>query len=131
MKLYRLTSGQWVGTQAAWKEGQKAEGADASGTPEPIEVPINPKGELIAFLNSLESPAPAVAAETTVPTIIREDGPTTPAELFNKLTPSERADMFEALPLRARMDMAVSTIDEAGKSITNLVTLVKQLQAQQ
>lgn len=116
-KLYRTDAGTWVGTQADWKEKQQEEGASGSGTPEPIEVPTNPKSDFIDFLNALGGQAPAprpVQAETTVPTIIHTDGPIDLDELFEKA------------PINQRLRLAVAAIDAGTEYMTKLVAALRQ-----
>lgn len=117
MKLYRTTNGKWVGTQADWKEAQREEGNDAAGTPTAVEVPTNPKADLIDFLNQLggaPAPAPAPAEPaTTVPTIIHADGPL------------DLDEMVKKAPMKQRLAWAVETIDDAEGMMDKMVTALK------
>lgn len=115
MKLYRTTNGTWVGTQKDWKDTQRAEGNDAAGLPDPVEVPITPKEDLIRFLNDLTTgQAPQAApAPVTTPTIIHAEGPIDLDELFEKA------------PMKQRLRLAVAAIDAADDLLTKAMNALR------
>ena len=102
MKLYRTAGGLWVANQAEWRAGMEAEGHVKPGTPDLIEVPINPKSALVDFLNALNAEPEAVSEPYTPPA---ETEATTPTATLEEL--------WAKAPLRRRLDMAVGAIDAA------------------
>lgn len=112
MNLYRNTDGTWVGTKA---EAEK----DAAK----IDVPINPKSAVIAFLNGLNEercPMPHVPNTETVAAMqeIRDvseanTAPTTPLSI-------SLDEQVATAPLRRRLGWAVEAIDAAESMLTKM-----------
>lgn len=117
MKVYRTAAGTWVNTQVEWKEKTREEGGDAKGTPEPIEVPINPKSALVGFLNGLGAEAPHVAPVEPV-SISQPDTTIPPAHV-------SLDEQVRAAPLRARLGWAVEAIDAAESMLGKMSAALK------
>lgn len=125
MNLYRLPDGTWVGTQAEWKVKAKEMGFAANVAPEPIDVPINPKADLIAFLNARneERSQPRFDPNAEVGT----EPPATTVPAPSPLTGVELDNAFAAAPLNQRLRLAVTAIDGASAMLGAAMAKIAEL----
>lgn len=111
MKLYCTPGGTWAGNEAGWKAAVKAEGIDPKTLDrKTVEVPVS-KAELMEWLTfhnvnpiSPRHPVPAGVPEAALTTI-----PNQPI--------SDLDEAFSAAPLRQRLRLAVSAIDQADAAL--------------
>lgn len=102
MNLYRNADGTWVGTKAEAEKGASK-----------IEVPINPKSAVIAFLNGLN-------AERREVVVSEANTETTPMDEPMSSFPPVNMSLDEQVstaPLRRRLGWAVEAIDSAESMI--------------
>lgn len=115
MKLYRLPNGVWAGTQDGYKALAREGGMDTT-VPEPIEVPINPKGKLIDFLNDLNEESRG-GPDRTEPDPDAEPAPVAPIQNIY--------DQFDALPPKTQIELGVRAFDNTEKLMDKLVGALK------
>jgi hypothetical protein len=121
IKLYQTPDGKWSGTEKDWKADMKAEGHDAAAIKAArklVEIPTS-KPELIEFLTfhniNIVNPQ-HVAASHIAPT---SDLPPSPASgnAGPSTTVPDLDGLFQAAPLRTRLDLAVTAIDAATEAL--------------